>query len=459
MNEIKTETAQSVRCENCGSAISITSLNSHVTCKSCGQLQEVDPVLLSKLGQFSAEVNIHSEDAKSDREIAGAWEQTAVQMKAGSGAGQVFLALLLMIGIPMGLVLLGLFMLQSGIIGQENVLAVNAMAMVGTVIGVVGYLLLYYSRKKKQGATSLKIETTIRCPECGGANTISGANGFTTCSHCGAGLLPEAGARANILDAATNDKRLAKMTKLKAERSGYAAISGVGMSPIAMIWMIGGSFLLMMSGGTIGFSYQMATGDEPYHPAVLMLWIITFGLAGGMVAATKYIKAKKQNSKTAMDELAMAFGGEVLEDISAAVTWFNRYWISPIHHYYMFPGSYYSAAQMNIAGFPIFVDINPVAASQHHKAYASILLAAHIPGITENQTTAPPIPKPAEQIIQRLEAAGFTIKLTEAGIEARADKYLLKNLKKSRDYTILSEPIAHIARLSKALNATPVTGI
>ncbi|MCP4675501.1 MAG: hypothetical protein GY854_08345 [Deltaproteobacteria bacterium] len=459
MNAPYTQTARSIRCSQCGNSFSIDGLAETVQCSHCGGQQIVDPQLLAELRGFRTQVYEQSQAARRDRGVAAAWEQTAAQMEKGSGPGQVLLAFGLVAGIPMLAVLLGIFLLHSDVIPKENVYIVNGMAMVGAAIGLTLYFILYYSRRGRSVEGSSRIATAIKCPECGASNPFGSSPAVASCSHCGAGLIPNAGTRDAVVDAAREDRRRAQMAKLRAERSGYAAIAKVGMGPVALVWMIGGSFLLMVGGGSVAFSYEMFIGNEPYSPAILVMWILTFALVGGMRVITKNIRRRQARTQAAVADLAEAFGGRGLDGLAGTARWLNTYWTGPVDPYKMMPGSYYGCAEMIPGGFPTFVDVNPVAASQHHRAYCSILVACHIPDASDGKENQITISAKARDIRKRIDSAGFNVQLTEAGIHASSVEELPPTLKKPENIDVLSGPIADMVRLAAALDATPAAAI
>ncbi len=459
MDTPRTQIARSLRCSQCGNSISIDGLAETVQCSHCGGQQVVDPQLLAELRGFRAEVDEQSQAAQHDRGVAAAWERSAAQMEQGSGVGQVLFAFGLMAGMPMVAVLIGILLMRSGVIPQENVIIVNGMAMVGAAIGVTLYFILYFSRRGRRVEGSSRIATTVRCPECGASNQFGGGGTVASCSHCGAGLIPDAGTRDAVVDAAREDRRRAQMAKLRAERSGYVAIAKVGMGPVALVWMIGGSFLFMIGGGSLAFSYQMLIGEEPYSPAILVMWIFTFSLVGGMTVITKTIRRRQARTQAAVAELAEDFGGRGLDGLAGTVRWLNTYWTGPFDPNKLMPGSYYGCAEMTLGGFPTFVDVNPVAASQHHHAYCSILIACHIPGASDGREGQIVTSTKVHDIQQRINSAGFNVQLTEAGLLARGAKELSPTLKKTENIDALSEPIADMARLATALAATPASAI
>ncbi len=459
MNAPRTQTARSIRCSQCGNSISIDGLAETVQCSHCGGQQIIDPQLLAELRGFRTQVDEHSQAARNDRDVAAAWKRTAAQMEQGSGLGQVLLAFGLVAGIPMVVVLVGILLLSNGVIPEENVIIVNGMAMVGAAIGITLYFIRYYSRRSRRVEGSSRIATSIRCPECGASNPFGSGGTVASCSHCGAGLIPDPGTRNAVIDAARDDRCRAQMAKLRAERSGYVAIAKVGMGPVALVWMIGGSFLLMIGGGSLSFSYQMIVGKEPYNPAILVMWIFTFALVGSMTVITKSIRRRQARTQAAVADLAEAFGGRGLDGLVGTAWWLNTYWTDPVDPYMMMPGSYYGCAEMIPGGFPTFVDVNPVAASQHHRAYCSILVACHIPGASNGKEGQMVTSTRARDIQLRIDSAGFNVKLTEAGLLARGARELLPTLKKPEKIDALSEPIVDMARLAAALDATPASAI
>ncbi len=450
--------ARAIRCEGCGNSFEIDGLRSEVRCDHCGQSQQIDPRLLEELRAFRIEIDEHARVARQDLGTAAAWERTADQMEKGKRPGQFFLAFGLMGGLPMLMVFVGIAAMQAGVIPQENAHLVSVMAMEGAGGGVATYFVLYFTRPGRHNAQKTRVTTAIKCPECGATNRFVGDETVTTCTHCGAGLIPEEETRESVIDAAAAERRRARMVKLRAERSGYASMAGVGMGPVAMVWMIGGSFLLMVGGGSVAFTFEMLTGDEPYNPAILIMWILTFSLVGALVFVSQMIRDRRARLQFGMSQIAAGFGGTPLASVNESVAWLNAYWTQSVHHLRLLPGHHYGAAEMVVAGYHVLLDVCPKAASDQHEAFSTIRVACEIPGVEESGDALLDSPA-ARPIRDRLIADGFTPALSSAGILADADDALVRSLKKAGNIQDLAEPVADAARLAAALNAAPMAEI
>jgi hypothetical protein len=141
------------------------------------------------------------------------------------------------------------------------------------------------------------------------------------------------------------------------------------------------------------------------------------------------------------------------------VRWLNAYWAGPIDPFEMMPGTYYGAGETVVSGFAVFVDANPKAASQQHRAWARILLACTMgdESLPDERESFPT--DEAQDLVRRIGAAGFDVQVAEEGLLARAGDDVVPGLLKRANIAALSEPIVDLVRLAAALKARPVDEI
>ena len=265
MEKERNRVARSVRCVECDKSFEIDGPVETVFCGHCGHRQRISPALLREMRDFRVQVDAHTYAAADDLGSAAAFERTAYQVKTGMRPGQVLLAIGLTVGIPMGLILLGVALIEGGVIPAGNDAVIGALGMGGSLIGFVAYMVVYFSRGGKKQSAAIALSTQVRCPECGATNSFAGSNDTATCTHCGAGLIPETATHSSVIESAVQQRRQAHMMKIRAEREGYAVYAGVGVKPLTMVWIIGGPFVLMTGGASIGWTVEMLTGEEPFH--------------------------------------------------------------------------------------------------------------------------------------------------------------------------------------------------
>ena len=446
--------ALTIRCRECDSPIELRELAPVVRCGHCGQQHRLDPETMHALEEYRDAVDDQLEQVRKERAVVAAWERSTDQIRRGTKLSGYLLAFGVLVGIPLATILIGIALIQQGVIAKENSLYVNYMAMGATGIAITLYCLLYFARRQRRTKAPEPARSTLRCPECGADNQLEPGQQVESCAHCSAALMPTSTVRDEGIDLARKEARRAALDKYRAERAGYAALRGVGLGPVAVIWFIGGSFLLMVGGGTLVFSWLMLTGEEPYSPAIFVMWGATVALVTGMVVAVRTIRRRQQRTRRAVDGLARSLGGRGLDGLAAAVGWMNEHWAGPRDPYELMPGNYYAVGELSLGGFPILVDVNPTAASQHHRAYSVILVACDVP-IGEGGTR-PQFDEAAREIERRISAAGYDVEINEAGLIARAGEDVIPGLKQPENIAALAEPIADLARLAAALGATPL---
>ena len=184
------------------------------------------------------------------------------------------------------------------------------------------------------------------------------------------------------------------------------------------------------------------------------MWTLFIGVLLTVVLITRHMMGKRARIKQVMSELATALSGWPLNGIGDVVDWLNAYWPETVNPLKFFPGQYFGAAEMNIGGYPVLVDVNPIAASDKHMKYSNVRVACHIPSQNDGALTVPQTGQ-AGAIKSRLNAEGFSVALCSAGILLEADDGLLHSLKIPENILSLADPITDAARLAAALNAVP----
>ncbi len=95
-----------------------------------------------------------------------------------------------------------------------------------------------------------------------------------------------------------------QMERYRAERTGFARATGFDMSRFVP-FIAAGSLLPSMGCGTLMFTWQMVvTGEEPFHPAIFILWAMTAAVVGGMIGLVLYRRSKQAEWRRGLEDVA-----------------------------------------------------------------------------------------------------------------------------------------------------------
>jgi len=452
--------ARTVRCEGCGSSIEIGELAPAIVCAHCGHRQAIDPALLAELREYGDGVREELEQADLERRQGEAWARSTAALKGGNRAIIYIVPIVLCAVVPGAVAAAFSILVSQGAIAQEKLSYLTYIIPALSFLGIGGYYAWYYTRyRSRRAAGPGPAAAEVRCPSCGAPNRIGVGAVLESCEHCKAALIPDEVARAHSLDAAAEAHRRALMEKYRAERQGYASLQRAGFGPVGTIAMVGGPFLLMTGGGAVAFSYSMCVGDEPYSPAIFVMWGVTIALILGLALGISTVKRRQQRLRDSVSALVVSLGGRGLDGLAGVVGWLNSYWAGPIDPYEMMPGAYYGAGATNLGGYPVLVDVNPKAASQQHRRWVRILVACDVPGASSADDSSAPPDVGASRLVQKIAAAGFDITTTGAGLLARAGDDILPTLTRPEAIVALAEQITDLVRLAGSLGAIPVSDI
>jgi LPXTG-motif cell wall-anchored protein len=266
--------------------------------------------------------------------------------------------------------------------------------------------------------------------------------------------------RQQAIAVAVDEHRKARMERFRAERSGMAAYSRIGMSSTSMVIFVGGSFLLPIGGGAVAFSISMARGQEPYSPAIFILWAGVVALIGGIAGFVMYRKRRKQRITDELSQLVTRHAGELLGGVEGTAIWLNRYWAGPFDISQLTRGPYNDSAHLMVEGYPVLVDLDLVAASQHHRARGLMLLACEVPGMGDPTEATLQISPDIRGLMKQAADLGFDVDFRQAGLIARANEATVRALlKKPGSIVSLSQVASSMVRLARAYGGSPVPPI
>ena len=444
--------ARTIRCENCNASFAVQGLAGTVTCTYCGHAQRVDPALLEELRSYSEKVQDRVAEADRERGHAAAWQKTTDQISGKSRIWTYVLAFGLMAGLPMICVIGGIFLLRSGTLPQEKQHYINIAAMVASLSGMLVYFAWYFAFGRKKKRTHVA-GATVTCPSCGAPSSLEAGQTLETCLHCGAAIMPSEGARRQVLDQAREEARRARLERYRAERQGMAAIHGRSMTGTTLIYFIGGSFLLPLGGGTLFFTFGMLSGSEEYSPAILILWAMTLGLVGGMAGLILRQRARRGRLRRGLEHLCAVFRGRILGGLQGTVAWLDRHWAGPYDVHDLTRGSHNDSAALDVEGYPVLVDLDPVPAAKQVRPRALILVSCDLPGSGDAMETTLQLTHEARNLLEHLKRAGFNVETSEGGLLARADGLMVKRIvKDERAVPDWADVIPLLVRLARSMS-------
>ncbi len=447
--------ARNITCENCNASFTVKGLSETVTCTYCGHAQHLDPALLEELRSYSDGVQERVREADRERDHAAAWQKTTDQMAGRRMIWTYVLAFGLMGGLPMLCVIGGLVLLTNGILPQEKQHYINIAAMISSGAGMILYFTWYFTigRRKKQTTVA---GATLTCPSCGAPNDLQAGQTLETCRHCGAAILPTRDAQAQVLDRARAEARRARLERYSAERRGMAAIYSRSMTGTTLIYFIGGSFLLPLGGGTLFFSIGMLTGSEEYSPAIFLMWAMTLGLVAGVAGFVLWQRSRRSRLRRGLQVLCSVFRGRLLGGLQGTVQWLDEHWAGPYDMHDLTRSAYNDSASLDVQGYPVLVDLDPVPAAKQMRPRGLVLLACDLPGSGDAMETTLTLSPESRNLLEQIKRAGFNVETSEGGLLARADGLMLKRIVSDEQALAgWAQVMPLLARLARAMCHTP----
>ncbi len=410
-------TGRSLRCQSCGAAFALLQLTPFVQCPHCHQHQQLPPALLAELQRYQQHVAQHQAVAQQHYQHAEAWQRWTTG-KASNPKKNFFMAYGLLLGPAIVLSALAAIVNSMGLLPEFFRGPGLSFTLMGLTYGGVGvYLVWYFSggRAKRRESTTRTENVAVACPNCGALGMLTPGEAVDTCNFCRAALVPSQTTMLRAVDAAELHARKAQMERYRLERKGMANVQGYNVSNL-LPFILAGSFLLPLGGSAVMISIQMLRGAEPYNPAIFLLWVLTFALAGGLFGFHHLRKQKRAAFTEALGHVLHQFPGCLHDRVDVVVSWLNQFWSARYQTQFLMTGPYAMLAWVNARGFPAFLYVDPVSGGQHHSPKLHLLLAAW--------------PRPSRQVDQasanahraRLAQIGFEVSETEAGLMAIADR-------------------------------------
>jgi uncharacterized Zn finger protein (UPF0148 family) len=452
--------ARSIECGKCGGGIPLVTLTVAVRCPHCGHRQAIGTQTQHELKSYAAEVQAKMAAANRELSQADAWRQWSDSGRTPRKSLQLGYGL--MLGVPILIALVGVFLHRIGLFDIHGP-GLSFIILGASYGGVLVYIVWYYAGRKRRAARKADAGASkVACPNCGAPNTMRPGQVLETCTHCGAALAPTHTIMAQGLSAAHQARRRALLERYRAERRGMAQVLSYNVANYVP-FLVMGSLLPTIGFGALAFTWQMfVTGEEPFHPAIFVLWAMLAAVVGVPIAFFAYRVAQRRSIHEAMSDLARQFRGVVSRRRDDLVRWLNQYWAAEYETTWLYDGVYFHAAALEVVGFDTLVDFEPHGYRYRGSGYPArlhLVLAAFVPGVTDGGG-GPRSDARTQQLQGWLATSGFELTVCEGGLLAQANPQLVKRVRKDPSSLHELAPILHaMAEIAARIGAAPVDAI
>lgn len=392
------DVARSLECRQCGNRIAPEQLGPAVRCPYCHAEQAVDPALLQQVRQYTGQVQQLTQTAHGERRQVAWWGQQSFTQHA------VFGGMICGVG---GLVLV-LVLMGTGVVPERfGFLGPLAMFGGGGLGAVVAYNLAR-SRAKRRSDSNAVAANEVACPTCGAPNSFRPGQTVESCAYCGGGLVASEQTMDAGVDAAADVARRAAMERYRAERTGM-----VNAAAMSTRW------------------------SRP----------VLFG------------RRRWDRFEAAANALA-ADDGHALLGLPAVAGWLNRYWAGSYPVTDLLSGKASFGAAMRLEGYPVlvFADDGPMSVQAQPKVH--LLLAATIPGVSEETSGAPARGGAVDEWLDALRRDAGEPEVQQAGILVRMREDEVTMVQKRPERLAELRPVLDtMVRAAVALDAQPAPSI
>jgi hypothetical protein len=292
----------------------------------------------------------------------------------------------------------------------------------------------------------------VACPTCGARGELVAGAPSQVCGYCRAALVASPLVMEHGLDAAELAHRRARLEEFRQERLGMAGLSRYDMTAYVP-FIVGGSLLLPAGGGALAFSIEMLNGNEPYSPAIFLLWAITLAIVAVLAGILFYRRSRRERYERALADLGRQFSLHRVEDAQGLADWLNRHWPAKYDVASLGHGQDLVAASIDALGYPALLNAE-LSSTEHRAARLHLLLSAHQrPGQTVHAQARAYV----QQAFARCRDLGFEVTPSEAGLLAIADEETVRVVRKNPDalheVAAVLGTLAHAARAAGAVPA------
>lgn len=418
-------------------------------CPYCAFDQPVSVELLAELRRYAGSVGRELAGADEAYQRAASWQQWAAQ--SDRSIPKLKLIVPLTSGFTL-LVALGIPLSQQLGIPPEQISALAGPLLYLPALFLMGYVLWSYSGGRRAAKRASAGNVAVACPNCGArAELVAGAPSHV-CAYCRSALVASPLVMEQGIDAAELAHRTARLEEFRQERLGMVGLSRYDMTAYVP-FIVGGSFLLPAGGAAVVLSAQMASGDEPYDPAIFVLWGLTLVILGVVGGVFLWRRSRRERYQRALADLGLQFPLSVIADAGGLAEWLNRYWPGKYEVSFLAAGPSLVAASLDALGYPALLNAE-FSSTEHREPRLHLLLSAHQ---RRHHVLHPDALTFVQRTFARCRELGFEITPGEAGLLATADPETVRAVRKTPEAlhevaTVLSA-LAHAARAAGAVPA------
>jgi ribosomal protein L37AE/L43A len=451
--------ARSLRCERCHAAFSLAQPLPEVHCPFCGHRQAVPAY--DELKQHELAVNERIARAQHELGQAAAFEAWRTDARSDPKR-----TTFLLVGV--GFVAPLLIWIATSLAPQLGLpLAVSESHLVvgvifATYIALLGYVIWQSLGRQQAKDGHVDLEgANVACPNCGAAGVLSASAAVDTCGYCQAALIPTRTAMHRAVSDAQAALREATLARHREERLVALRTRSSMVVPLVLIGPGVALPFIVIPVITVGATWDMATGQEPFNGAVLLGWGMSAAIVGGAILWWRRRQEILGIWARATATLSRQFNGHALGSAAAVVQWMNQHWAGPYDLVHLRQGSFRTSLALSAAGYPVLLAADPFETaskeqSEQRALKPHVLLAAWVPGVSDHSGQGPARGAAVEREVALLSAAGFEVAITEAGLFAHACLETTKALRKHPAAAhALAVVIGHLTQLAQALGAAP----
>jgi|GEM_PF-2749791 len=458
---MKTSKGIAVTCRFCGGVAYLEKVETSFLCPYCHKSQPLDEKTIQMLQQYQNAVKSYLDRAYRAKEGAQYIEEWT---KKGGKGDIVSLMNIIFILIITVVAFLMPFLISRGFDTQRYG---TYIPWVFIILFMLIYFVYFYLIRKKP---EVKIEETgqvyVNCSNCGAKNVLKAGQIIEKCSFCGAFLLPSAGAMSQGIKEVQNVARAAEMERRRKERL-IAAKHNIVKSGSFAIYLYLGSFGLFIGIGLVSIVINAYEEGKEVFPIILLPLVVFSGFLGLIFAVYYWRRRKKRIWSETLNKFAGFYKGKATMGVNGVVDWLNKFWAgdySTTHLQTM--GRYAGCVEFNYQGFPAILIANPEGYtvrygrghSVHYDPFFHLLIAAWIPGISEEVALPGEFLKSVENKIKGLESSGYHIIVGVPGIMAQIDSNLAKHIKKHPENIIsLSQVFGELIGILSQLGGKPIS--
>lgn len=443
MNVLPGSDAATLNCSRCGGAIAISAIAAQGVCPFCGERIALAPHELVELERYRSKLRVQLARMDTERAHAAQWDRWYGGREAQK-RNHPLVGVLVVVGLLVPFVVIGIVSQALGL-SSQTLNAIMPIAWGVVMVSVLGaYFAWYFAGRSPAAKQGALIAAPVRCPTCGAPHSLAAGTVLDRCRHCGAALLPDAQARAEVLDQAERALFSAEIARHRAERRGMAALSRMSAGN-ATPYIVLGSFLPMTLIGAVWATATALFGDAEEAPigAVLGLWAFAAVNLGSIALVYVYRDQRRRRWERIIAFAITPFRGTRLADIHAVVAWLDRHWAGSVPHNELFPGPGFCGAELLAEGYPVSVLVNPVGATEDYPSFIAVRVGAWVP--TSDQRHSSVIAM--QNWVARL---GAQLGVERAGIVVRFDQAATDRVAKGSGAELL-EAIGSAARLAAQL--------